>query len=85
MQKQSWTISSKDYIADDSNDIQPENIPFNQIHEEEEEEEEEQLTLKPANTFKSSKQTMPGRKVYEPEDNYNRPMMRENTTIGSVS
>jgi hypothetical protein len=59
MQKQSWSISSKDHIADnDDDDIQS---GLKQLNEEPEEEQ----TLKPAHTFKSARQTIAERKLHE--------------------
>jgi len=64
MQKQSWSISSKDHIAD--NDIQSGSNQLNEEPEEEEEEEQQQQqTLKPAHTFKSARQTIFERKLHE--------------------
>jgi hypothetical protein len=67
MQKQSWSISSKDYIADDENYNRPDNTIMNQLNEEseEEQEEEEEQTLKPAHTLKSGKTDMVQRKSHE--------------------
>ncbi len=68
MQKQHWSISSKDNFADDDDDIiQAGKISLNQFNEniQEEEEEEEQPALKPANTFKMPKQAMTERKLQE--------------------
>jgi hypothetical protein len=65
MQKQSWSISSKDHINYEDADEEPGNNSMNQINEEPDEEEEEQQTLKPANTFKAARQTMIDRKLHE--------------------
>jgi hypothetical protein len=64
MQKQSWSISSKDYNDDDENDIRVGNTIMNQVHEESEEEEEEQ-TLKPAHTLRSEKAPVVDRKSHD--------------------
>jgi hypothetical protein len=76
MQKQTWSSTKTNHVTDDSNDIQPGNIPANQLDEEEDEEES---TLEPV------KQAMADREVHEVEVHQNRSMMRKNITIRSVS
>jgi hypothetical protein len=64
MQRQSWSISSKDYIVENDND-DDEVQSGNKFNEEPEEEEVEEQTLKPANTFKSARQSMIERKLHD--------------------
>ncbi len=72
MQKQSWSLTSENYIVadddndDDDNDVQLGNNTFYKLDAkiQEEDEEEEQQTLK-TDTYKTARQTMIERKLHE--------------------
>ncbi|CAF3676409.1 unnamed protein product [Rotaria sordida] len=98
MKSQSWSLSSKDHIPDDADDVETGNISSNKFNEVSEEEEEQ--TLKPTNTVKPTKKTTAERKLHEVDAHgqlfnqairsnvtealQNRQMMRENKNLGTM-
>ncbi|CAM4939773.1 unnamed protein product [Rotaria socialis] len=99
MQKQNWSLASKDHVPDDYDYVQSENISLNN-NDEVEQEDDKEKTLKSANTLKAVKQTTVVRKFRDgdarsqqfnqaPRSNamdttQNRQIVRENTNLGTM-
>ncbi|CAF4546433.1 unnamed protein product, partial [Rotaria magnacalcarata] len=97
MQKQNWSLASKDHVPDDY--IQSGNISLNN-NDEVQQDDDKEKTLKSANTLKTAKQTTVVRKFRDgdahdqqfnqalrsnPMDTtQNRQMVRENTNLGTM-